>query len=190
MRFIVGREPYNMSMFILYYAGSDTDQHTLLFSQAFANVQGAFTSPSNSSNPLGLPMFNFYADPTTECLAKTSNIAQIIFSGAFTIVVSFYTRIMCRYVHIMFRCATVYERSVYKSNSCVEWYPTRSCLLNLILEGVHMFCKLQLYSPGSRTNGKLQKLLYNLLRDVAQQRQHVWTAGPLTFSEIMELNFT
>lgn len=67
-------------------------------------------------------MFNFYADPTTECLAKTSNIAQIIFSGAFTIVVSFYTRIMCRYVHIMFRCTTVYEGSVYKSNSCVELY--------------------------------------------------------------------
>lgn len=64
-------------------------------------------------------MFNFYAGPTTECLAEAGNIAQIIFSGVFTIVISFYTHIRFRYVHIMFRCM-VYEGSVYKSNSCVE----------------------------------------------------------------------
>lgn len=106
-----------------YITHPDSTDYTLYcFPRPPTTFKGVFTVRSNSSNPLACLMINFYADPTTECLAKTSNIAQIIFSGAFTIVVSFYTRIMCRYVHIMFRCTTVYEGSVYKSNSCVELY--------------------------------------------------------------------
>lgn len=64
-------------------------------------------------------MFKFYAGPTTECLAKAGNIAQIIFSGVFMIVISFYTHIRRRYVHIILWC-TMYELSVYEFNSCVQ----------------------------------------------------------------------
>lgn len=44
--------------------------HSLLFLWAVPMFKAGFTIGGNSSNPLGCLTFNFYAGPTTECLAK------------------------------------------------------------------------------------------------------------------------
>lgn len=112
---------------ILLAADETTDYVPYCFSRLPSMLKAGFTIGGNSSNPLGCLMFNFYAVLPPNVSRKVSNISQIIFSRNFTIVVFFYTHIMSRYVHIMFRGALWRTGKVFINRTGVDQMALRMC---------------------------------------------------------------